>query len=96
MHLQPSGKGNKPQLSVVKRGRDAVFNQEFFFDSLSSEELDLKSLIIEVFHQSTQKLQKDLEIGEIFVPLKDLHQLHTKREVRINEELKCSVSNKVC
>jgi hypothetical protein len=82
------GKYGKPQLSVVKRGRDAVFNQEFFFDNLTTEELDYKTLQIEVFHQSNQKLQKDMAIGEICVPLKDLTQLHTKKEVRIVEELK--------
>jgi hypothetical protein len=88
------GKHGKQQQSVVKRGRDAVFNAEFFFDNLTTEELDLKTLQIEVLHQSNQKLQKDMEIGEISVPLKDLTQLHTKKEVRIVEELKFKTNAK--
>ena len=44
---------------------------------------------IEVCHSSNQKLQKDPEIGEVRIPLRDLtQQLLTKKEVRIVEELK--------
>lgn len=50
---------------------------------------------IEVSHQSSQKLQKDLEIGQIVVPLKNLKQLVSKKEVRMVEELKHSFNNKV-
>ncbi|KAI6207670.1 hypothetical protein M3Y96_00033500 [Aphelenchoides besseyi] len=84
------GKQKQAQISFVKRGRDVVFNQEFFFDGISSEDLESKSLFVEVCHQSSQKLQKDLVIGEICVPLKDLNQLQSshKKEVRIIEELK--------
>jgi transcriptional regulator of met regulon len=48
-----------------------------------------------VCHQSAQKLGKDLEIGEIYVPLKDLTQLQSKKEVRIIEELKHRPNSKV-
>ncbi|KAI6203032.1 hypothetical protein M3Y94_00510100 [Aphelenchoides besseyi] len=84
------GKQKQAQISFVKRGRDVVFNQEFFFDNISSEDLESKSLFVEVCHQSAQKLQKDLVIGEICVPIKDLNQLqlNQKKEVRIIEELK--------
>jgi hypothetical protein len=100
LEIQPFCKVNilpgtkQKQLSVVKRGRDAVFNQEFFFDGIATEDLESKMLSIEVFHQSATKLQKDSEIGEMFVPLKDLTQLSSKKEVRIVEELKYSVSSK--
>ena len=83
------------QQSVVKRGRDAVFNQEFFFDSVATEEIDQKQLQIEVCHSSSQKLQKDLDIGEVRIPLRDLtQQLLTKKEVRIVEELKLFSTSK--
>ncbi|KAE9555332.1 hypothetical protein FO519_001491 [Halicephalobus sp. NKZ332] len=88
------GKASKAQVSVVKRGRDAVFNQEFFFDGVATEELDSKILHIEVQHSSNQKLQKDIEIGEMHVPLKDFMQLQSKKEVRIVEELKHKISGK--
>jgi len=77
---------------VVKRGREAVFNQEFFFDNIDA--IEEKSLAIEVCHSSGNKLQKDLEIGEILVPLKDINQLYSKKEVRILEELKPMISTK--
>ena len=89
------GKSSKAQVSVVKRGRDAVFNQEFFFDGIVTEELESKILHIEVQHSSNQKLQKDIEIGEIHVPLKDFTQLQSKKEVRIVEELKHKICGKV-
>lgn len=87
------GKQTKQQ-SFIKHGRNVVFNQEFFFDGIASEDIEKKSLLIEVCHQSAQKLQKDLEIGEICVPLKDLTQLHSKKEVRIIEELKHRTNSK--
>lgn len=83
------------QQSVVKRGRDAVFNQEFFFDNLAPEEIEQKQLQIEVCHNSAQKLQKDMDIGEVRIPLRDLAtQLHSKKEVRIVEELKLFFASK--
>jgi len=82
------GKQSKQQVGVVKRGRNVVFNQEFFFDGVASEDIETKSLFIEVAHQSSTKLQRDLEIGEICVPLKNMEQLYTKKEVRIVEELR--------
>ncbi|CAD5209667.1 unnamed protein product [Bursaphelenchus xylophilus] len=88
------GKANKQQVSVVKRGRDIVYNAEFFFDGISVEDIDGKSLALEVYHQSSVKLQKDLEIGQILVPLKELTQLYSKKEVRIVEELKFRPSSK--
>jgi hypothetical protein len=93
VNLTP-GKQNKQQQSAVKRGRDATFNQEFFFDSVTSEDIASKSLHIEVCHQSAQKLHKDLVVGEICVPLKDLKDLPSKKEVRIVEELRNFVSSK--
>uniref|UniRef100_A0A1I8B358 C2 domain-containing protein n=1 Tax=Meloidogyne hapla TaxID=6305 RepID=A0A1I8B358_MELHA len=86
---------SQQQQSVVKRGRDSVFNQEFFFDNFATEEIELKQLQIEVCHSSNQKLQRDLDIGEVRIPLRDLSpQLQTKKEVRIVEELKFYVASK--
>ncbi|MFH4978455.1 hypothetical protein AB6A40_005164 [Gnathostoma spinigerum] len=80
--------GPKGQSSSVKRGRSVVFNEEFFFDGVSVEELDEKSVCITVYHQSSQKLQKDAVIGDVIVPLKSFAILKQKKEVRIIEELK--------
>lgn len=48
-----------------------------------------------VYHQSTQKLQKDVIIGELQVSLKSLSELRLKKEVKIVEELKYCIDSKV-
>ncbi|VDK48618.1 unnamed protein product [Anisakis simplex] len=86
--------GGKSQNSNVKRGRDVVFNQEFFFDGITSEDLNEKCLSITVCHQSMQKLQKHIIIGDLYLPLKDLSELRSKKEVRVIEELKHRINSK--
>ncbi|KAM3720574.1 Synaptotagmin-4 [Dirofilaria immitis] len=86
--------GGKSQSSIVKRGRDVAFNQEFFFDNVSVEDLDEKCLAITVYHQSPQKLQKDIIIGDLYVSLKNLSELRSKKEVKIVEELKYCINSK--
>uniref|UniRef100_A0A0N5B9R0 C2 domain-containing protein n=1 Tax=Strongyloides papillosus TaxID=174720 RepID=A0A0N5B9R0_STREA len=88
------GKHVKSQDSIVKRGRDAVFNQEFFFDNVTSEDLDTKNIQVVFLHQSSQKLQKDAEIGEFSIELKDFPLLHDKKEVKIVDELKVKFNTK--
>uniref|UniRef100_A0A915PSJ0 C2 domain-containing protein n=1 Tax=Setaria digitata TaxID=48799 RepID=A0A915PSJ0_9BILA len=87
--------GGKSQSSVAKRGRDIAFNQEFFFDNVLVEDLNEKCLAITVYHQSPQKLQKDVIIGDLFLPLKNLSELRSKKEVKIVEELKFRINSKV-
>ncbi|KAL3999016.1 C2 domain family protein [Acanthocheilonema viteae] len=89
--LLPSGKS---QNSVVKRGRDVAFNQEFFFDNILVEDLSEKCLAIAVYHQSPQKLQKDVIIGDLYISLKNLSELRSKKEVKIVEELKHRINSK--
>uniref|UniRef100_A0A1I7YLI6 C2 domain-containing protein n=1 Tax=Steinernema glaseri TaxID=37863 RepID=A0A1I7YLI6_9BILA len=93
VNLSP-GKAKTQQVSIVKRGRDAVFNHEFFFDHVSTEDIDDKIMSLSVCHQSTQKLQKDIVIGEIHLPLRDVAGLSSKKEVRIVEELKHHINPK--
>lgn len=69
--------------------------QEFFFDNVLVEDLDEKCLAITVYHQSTQKLQKDIAIGDLIVSLKNLSELRAKKEVKIVEELKYHINSKV-
>jgi hypothetical protein len=90
------GKGQQKQHSrIVKRTRDAVFNEEFFFDNIGPEDLVIKSLSIRVCHHIGKQFQKDVVIGDIEVPLKDITELQTKKEVRLVEELKPKINIKV-
>uniref|UniRef100_A0AAF5CTT5 C2 domain-containing protein n=1 Tax=Strongyloides stercoralis TaxID=6248 RepID=A0AAF5CTT5_STRER len=88
------GKNIKSQDSVVKRGRNAVYNQEFFFDNVTVEDLNTKFVHVVFLHQSSQKLQKDVEIGEFSIELKDFPLLHDKKEVKIVDELKVKFNTK--
>lgn len=45
------GKIGKQKSRVVKAGlRDAIFNEEFFFDSVTSREIESKSIDIRIYH----------------------------------------------
>ncbi|KAK6055601.1 C2 domain protein [Cooperia oncophora] len=87
----PGLKSGKEQTSEVKRGRDPIFNQEFFFDHVTIEDLDTKNISIQAFHHEGAKLGKDLMIGEAMVPLRDIRELNAKKEVKIIEEIKQTV-----
>lgn len=89
------GKAQKQHSRVVKRTRDAVFNEEFFFDNIGPEDLIVKALNIRVCHHSGKQFQKDVVIGDIEVPLKDITELQSKKEVRLVEELKPKINIKV-
>ncbi|KJH46353.1 hypothetical protein DICVIV_07595 [Dictyocaulus viviparus] len=61
---------------------------EFFFDHVTLEDLDTKSVTISVFHHGGAKLGKDLLIGEATIPLREIQELNTRKEVKIIEEIK--------
>ncbi|PIO58016.1 hypothetical protein TELCIR_20559, partial [Teladorsagia circumcincta] len=64
---------------------------EFFFDHVTIEDLDTKNISISAFHHGGAKLGKDLMIGEATVPLREIRELNTKKEVKIIEEIKQSI-----
>ncbi|GMR53818.1 hypothetical protein PMAYCL1PPCAC_24013, partial [Pristionchus mayeri] len=81
MHAQmrlsiPGLKTGKEQSSEVKRGRDPVFNQEFFFDGVSAEDLDIRVLHLAAFHHGG----KDFLIGDSQLILHHFPELHMKKE----------------
>uniref|UniRef100_A0AC35U7W2 C2 domain-containing protein n=1 Tax=Rhabditophanes sp. KR3021 TaxID=114890 RepID=A0AC35U7W2_9BILA len=87
-------KNSKAQDSAVKRGRDVAFNQEFFFDNVAVEDLENKTITVVFLHQPAAKLQKETEIGEFSIELKDFPLLTTKKEVKIVDELKVKFNSK--
>ncbi|VDO77851.1 unnamed protein product [Heligmosomoides polygyrus] len=92
----PGLKTGKEQTSEVKRGRDPIFNQEFFFDHVTLEDLDTKNIAISAYHHGGAKLGKDLLIGEASVPLREIRELNTKKEVKIIEEIKQQIPKEPC
>nr|CDJ96842.1 C2 calcium-dependent membrane targeting domain containing protein [Haemonchus contortus] len=91
----PGLKSGKEQISEIKRGRDPIFNQEFFFDHVTIEDLDTKNISITAFHHGGAKLGKDLMIGEATVPLREIRELNTKKEVKVIEEIKQAIPKKL-
>ncbi|CAD6184932.1 unnamed protein product [Caenorhabditis auriculariae] len=88
-------KGGKEQVSEMKRGRDPVFNQEFFFDNVTHEELDTKHVLVSAYHQGGAKLAKDILIGDATFPLRQIRELNTKKEIRMLEEIQPQVPKKL-
>uniref|UniRef100_A0A0K0CUE9 C2 domain-containing protein n=1 Tax=Angiostrongylus cantonensis TaxID=6313 RepID=A0A0K0CUE9_ANGCA len=61
---------------------------EFFFDQVTIEDLDTKSVAVAVFHHDSAKLGKDLLIGEVTIPLHEIRELNMRKEVKVIEEIK--------
>lgn len=73
---------------IVKGSRDASYNEEFFFDNITTEEIQNYSLAIYVCHHVGKQFQKDIVIGEIDVALNSISNLLSKQEIKIQCELK--------
>ncbi|VDO74649.1 unnamed protein product [Haemonchus placei] len=69
--------------------------REFFFDHVTIEDLDTKNISITAFHHGGAKLGKDLMIGEATVPLREIRELNTKKEVKVIEEIKQAIPKKL-
>ncbi|CAA96615.2 C2 domain-containing protein [Caenorhabditis elegans] len=91
----PGLKGGKEQTSETKRGRDPLFNHEFFFDNVTHEELDTKVVIITACHAGGGIKGKEIVIGEASVPLRDIREMNTKKEIKFIEEIKGLVPKKL-
>ncbi|UMM12561.1 hypothetical protein L5515_001277 [Caenorhabditis briggsae] len=91
----PGLKGAKEQTSETMRGRNPMFNHEFFFDNVTHEELDTKIVIITACHAGGGIKGKDIVIGEASVPLRDIREMNTKKEIKFIEEIKALVPKKL-
>lgn len=67
LYLMP-GKLQKQGTSVVKRNRNPVFNQEFYFHNIEIEKLRTMTLVIKIFSKS-QNLKLNEFIGNVSIPL---------------------------
>ncbi|VDM54644.1 unnamed protein product [Angiostrongylus costaricensis] len=69
--------------------------EEFFFDQVTIEDLDTKSVAVAVFHHDSAKLGKDLLIGEATIPLHEIRELKMRKEVKVIEEIKQQPTKKL-
>ncbi|XP_062869392.1 C2 calcium-dependent domain-containing protein 4C [Trichomycterus rosablanca] len=67
LYLNP-GKQQKQRSTIMKNSRNPVFNEDFFFDSVSSTQVKSLALKIKVVNKGTS-LKRDSLVGEREVPL---------------------------
>ncbi|XP_034955221.1 C2 calcium-dependent domain-containing protein 4D [Zootoca vivipara] len=67
LQLRP-GAGLRQRSAVVKKSRNPIFNEDFFFEGVSPEELSRCSLRLKVLNKGSG-LRRDVVLGECDVPL---------------------------
>ncbi|KAJ7307259.1 hypothetical protein JRQ81_009257 [Phrynocephalus forsythii] len=70
LHLRP-GKGPRQRSAIVKKSRNPIFNEDFFFEGVSSEELARLSLRLKVVNKGSG-IRRDALLGECDVPIDSL------------------------
>ncbi|XP_075464182.1 C2 calcium-dependent domain-containing protein 4C-like isoform X2 [Ascaphus truei] len=61
MCLQP-GKLQKQRSTVIKKSRNPIFNEDFFFEGMEKRELDVHSLKVKVINRGSS-MRRDQELG---------------------------------
>lgn len=77
IYLMP-GKVQRHTSDTVKRTRDPVYNQEFYFNDILIDELRSMKLKIKIFHKG-HNFSRHVFIGEIVVPLAKYNIQHEQR-----------------
>ncbi|XP_039219404.1 C2 calcium-dependent domain-containing protein 4D [Crotalus tigris] len=70
LQLRP-GLGQRQRSAVIKRTRNPIFNEDFYFEDVSPEDLPRRSLRIKVLNKECS-LRRDVVLGECDVPLDSL------------------------
>nr|XP_020653802.1 C2 calcium-dependent domain-containing protein 4D [Pogona vitticeps] len=70
LYLRP-GTGPRQRSAIVKKSRNPIFNEDFFFEGVSPEELPRLSLRIKVLNKGSG-MRRDAVLGECDVPLDSL------------------------
>lgn len=70
LQLRP-GPGQRQRSAIIKRTRNPIFNEDFFFEGVTPEELPRRSLRMKVLNKACS-LRRDVVLGECDVPLDSL------------------------
>ncbi|XP_070622738.1 C2 calcium-dependent domain-containing protein 4D [Erythrolamprus reginae] len=70
LRLRP-GPGQRQRSAIIKRTRNPIFNEDFFFEGVTPEELPHRSLRLKVINKACS-LRRDIVLGECDVPLDSL------------------------
>ncbi|XP_034032375.1 C2 calcium-dependent domain-containing protein 4A [Thalassophryne amazonica] len=65
------GKVQKQRSTVIKKSRNPIFNEDFFFDSISEEDLSQRSLRLKVVNKMST-LKRDYVLGDCDLPLSSI------------------------
>lgn len=65
------GKVQKQRSTVIRKSRNPIFNEDFFFDGISEEELSQRSLRFKVVNKMST-LKRDYLLGDCDVPLSSI------------------------
>lgn len=65
------GKVQKQRSTVIRKSRNPIFNEDFFFDSISEEDLSQRSLRFKVVNKMST-LKRDYLLGDCDLPLSSL------------------------
>ncbi|KAH3837253.1 hypothetical protein DPMN_110634 [Dreissena polymorpha] len=90
-YLMP-GKLQKQISTIIKRTRDPMFDQEFYFQNITTEELHGMSLVIKLFSKATNFKPNEF-IGKVSIPLDNYDVMN---ENRIWKDLELSKEREVC
>lgn len=86
------GKIQKQRSSrVVKGDRNAIFNEEYFFDNVDAEDIKTKTVLIRICHRMPKQFLKDVVVGELDLSLISLSTISAKREIKLCRELRPKV-----
>ncbi|CAL8261986.1 unnamed protein product [Merluccius merluccius] len=67
LSLSP-GKLQKQRSTVIRKSRNPIFNEDFFFDGLTAEDLGLRSLRFKVVNKKST-MKRDYILGDCYLPL---------------------------
>ncbi|XP_043935868.1 C2 calcium-dependent domain-containing protein 4D [Protopterus annectens] len=62
IHIQP-GKVQKQRSTVIKNSRNPIFNEDFFFEGISEEDLTTKTVKIKVINKGSS-MRRDFALGD--------------------------------
>ncbi|XP_048341592.1 C2 calcium-dependent domain-containing protein 4D isoform X2 [Sphaerodactylus townsendi] len=70
LHLRP-GSVQRQRSAVIKKSRNPIFNEDFFFEGVSPDELPRRNLRVKVVNKASG-IRRDVVLGECEVPLDSL------------------------
>ncbi|CDW57098.1 C2 domain containing protein [Trichuris trichiura] len=85
--LSPGKTQKQKSHRLVKRSNDTVYNEEFFFVNIDTDDIRTKSVEIRLCHRTNKQFHHDLVVGEVKLPLWTVNELTSKHEIHFVRSL---------